>query len=229
MKEDISANLMELRGQIAEACEQCDRDANDITIVAVSKTHSAQAIRIAVATGLTDIGENRIQEAEPKLTEVGHIARFHLIGHLQTNKVKKALALFDVIQSVDSLHLAEEISRHAGEIDRVVECYVEVNTSGEESKYGVAPDQALDLVREVNSLPHIDLTGLMTVGPLTDDQDRVHEAFRLCRDLFKQSRKIAGERFTNLSMGMSDDFRAAIAEGATMVRIGTAIFGPRER
>ena len=227
MKNTISRNLTQLRGQIAEACEQYDRDADDITIVAVTKTHPSAIIRTAVAAGIHEIGESRVQEAEPKIIEVGPIARFHMVGHLQTNKAKKAVQLFDVIQSVDSFRLAWEINRQAGFIDRRIECFVEVNCSGEDQKYGVAPNDCLDLVRQVHAMDNIKLTGLMTIGPLTDDEETIRRAFSLCREQFLKAREIVGDEFDTLSMGMSDDFPWAIAEGSTMIRIGTALFGPR--
>jgi hypothetical protein len=227
MKESIADNLMELRGRIAEACEESDRDAHDITIVAISKKHPPALIRMAVSLGLLDIGESRIQEAEAKIQELGPIARYHFVGHLQTNKVKKAVELFDVIQSVDSLKLAQEISRRAEEAERTIECFIQINSSGEESKHGAPPEQAIDLIRRVNQMPGINLTGLMTIGPLTDDEEKIREAFRLARGLFVQGRDLVGEDFENLSMGMSDDFSLAIAEGATMIRVGTSIFGSR--
>ncbi len=227
MKDLLSRNLMELRGRIAEACEQSNRDADDVSIVAVTKTHPAAVIRTAVAAGLHEIGESRIQEAEPKITELGPIARFHMVGHLQTNKVRKAVALFDVIQSVDSFKLAWEINRQAGLISRTIECYVQLNSSGESHKYGVSPDECLNLVRQAQALDNIKLTGLMTIGPLTDDEEAVLRSFHLCRELFRQARDIADDDFDTLSMGMSGDFALAIAEGATMIRVGTALFGPR--
>ena len=229
MKETISRNLMELRGRIAQACEQYDRDADDIAIVAVTKTHSTAVIKTVVAAGIHEIGESKIQEAEPKITELGPIARFHMVGHLQTNKAKKAVGLFDVIQSVDSFKLAWEVNRQAGLIDRKIECYIEVNSSGESQKFGVAPDECLDLVRKVYALDNIKLTGLMTIGPITDYEETVRGAFRLCRELFDKAKDIAGDDFNTLSMGMSDDFPLAIAEGATVIRIGTALFGPRHQ
>ena len=228
MKVAISDNLRLLHGRIAEACEEYDRDADDIIIVAITKTHPAAAIKTAVAAGIHNIGESRLQEAEPKIKEVGQIGRFHMVGHLQTNKVRKAVEIFDVIQSVDSFKLAEEINRRASEIDRVMECYLEVNCSGEEQKYGVHPDEVLTLINRVRELDHINLTGLMTVGPLTEDEEQIRESFRRCQELFKAGRDIVGEEFDTLSMGMSDDFPLAIAEGSTMIRIGTGIFGPRE-
>lgn len=227
MKHTIADNLRELRGRIAEACEEFDRDADDITIVAVTKTFPADTIQKAVAIGMYDIGESKVQEAELKINQLGHIARYHLVGHLQSNKVKKAVQLFDVIQSVDSLALAQEISRRAGELDRIIECYIEVNSSGEPQKYGISPDKVLDLVEHVKALPNIRLSGLMTVGPLTDDEDKVRDAFKSVHELFHQAQEIAGDQFDVLSMGMSDDFKLAIAEGSTMIRIGTGIFGAR--
>jgi len=228
MKDSITTNLTELHGRIADACEEHDRDTNDITIIAVTKTHSAAVIRTAVAVGLHNIGESRIQEAEPKIHEVGHIARFHLIGHLQTNKVKKAVQLFDVIHSVDSLKLANEISQRAAELNRTIECLVQVNVSGEEKKYGIAPGETIDLVSRVNDLPNIKLTGLMAIGPHTDDENEIRAAFGLGRKLFIDAQSVVGRQFDQLSMGMSNDYPLAIAEGATIIRIGTVIFGARQ-
>lgn len=227
MKHTIADNLRELRGRIAEACEEYDRDADDVTIVAVTKTFPADVIQKAVAVGLFDIGESKVQEAEQKIAELGHIARFHLVGHLQSNKVKKAVQLFDVIQSVDSLALAQEINRRAGEAEREIECYIEVNSSGESQKFGVPPDQTLELIQSVHALPNIKLSGLMTVGPLTEDEDTIRETFRTVHELYKRGQDIAGDEFDVLSMGMSEDFPLAIAEGSTMIRVGTGIFGPR--
>ena len=228
MKEDLSWNLQQLRGRILEACEKYDRDADEITIVAVTKTHPAAVIRMAVAAGLHNIGESRVQEAEAKITEIGPIARYHMVGHLQSNKARKAAELFDVIQSVDSLKLAKELDKYAGEFDRTIECLIQVNCSGEEQKFGVDPEKTIDLVKTVHAMENIDVTGLMTIGPLTDDDEKMREAFRLCNDLFKQAQDIVGDDFEELSMGMSDDLGLAIAEGSTMIRVGTALFGPRQ-
>ncbi len=228
MKDSFSKNSIELRGRILEACELYDRDADDITVVAVTKTHPARIIRTAVAAGYHNIGESRVQEAEAKIVDVGHIARFHLIGHLQTNKARRAVELFNVIQSVDSLKLAEEINRRAAELNRTMECLIEVNCSGESQKFGVPPQDCLELVRRVNDLPNISLTGLMTIGPHVDDPQEIRAAFGRCRELFEQGENIVGDQFDTLSMGMTDDFPLAIAEGSTMIRIGSALFGPRE-
>ncbi|MBI5265963.1 MAG: YggS family pyridoxal phosphate-dependent enzyme [candidate division Zixibacteria bacterium] len=152
-----------------------------------------------------------------------------MVGHLQTNKVKKAVELFDVIQSIDSLRLAHEVSRRAGDLERKIECLIEVNSSGEMQKSGADPADALDLIKAVRDMQNIKLAGLMTVGPLTDSEAAIRRAFVLCRGLFKKGQDIVGEQFDTLSMGMSDDFELAVAEGSTMVRIGTAIFGPRQK
>jgi hypothetical protein len=228
VKDSFSKNSIELHGQILEACELYDRDADDITVVAVTKTHPAGTIRTSVAAGYHNIGESRVQEAEAKIVDVGRIARFHLIGHLQTNKVKRAVELFDVIQSVDSLKLAEEIDRRAAEQGRMMECLIEVNCSGESQKYGVPPEDCLELIKRVNDLANINLTGLMTIGPHVEDEEKIRLAFRQCRILFEQGENFVGDQFDTLSMGMTDDFSLAIAEGSTMIRIGSALFGPRE-
>ena len=227
MKDDFSHNLRELRGQILEACEEYDRDADDITIVAVTKRQPLQIVHMALAAGLHNIGESRVQEAEEKIPRLGGGARFHMVGHLQTNKVKKAIDLFDVIQSVDSLKLAEEIEKEAAKRDRAVECLIEVNCSGEDAKFGIPPNDCIDLVKQVHEFEHIRLAGLMTIAPLTDDKEQIRAAFSRCRELYRQGEDIVGDDFDTLSMGMSSDFALAIAEGSTMIRVGTALFGPR--
>ena len=228
MKDLFAKNLMKLNGQIAEICESCDRDTEDITIVAVTKTFPSTAINMAVASGIFNIGESRLQDAEPKIKEVGQIARYHMIGHLQTNKVKKAVELFDVIQSVDSVKLAEEISKRALEADRVIECFIEVNSSEEPQKNGVPMSEAVEFTQQIKELPHIKISGLMTIGPNTDDKDKIRSAFQACRSLFQELKAIIGDEFIHLSMGMSSDYHIAIEEGSTMIRVGTGLFGERE-
>ncbi len=168
-----------------------------------------------------------MQEAERKIKSLGGIARWHLIGHLQSNKAKKAVELFDMIQAVDSLKLAELINQYAADAGKRVDCLVEINSSGEESKHGLNPQDAIRTIEEVSLLKNIRLSGLMTVGPLTDDEDAIRKAFASTAVLFQKGKTIAGESFRYLSMGMSSDFEIAIEEGANMVRIGTAIFGER--
>ena len=229
MKELINKNLIELRGQIADACEEHDRDTDDIVIVAVSKTFPAQLIKTVIAAGIHDIGESRLQHAESKILELGPIARYHMIGQLQTNKVKKAVSLFDVIQSVGSLKLAKEINRHADEIERTIECLIQINITNNPDQAGVSPSEASKLADQISHMEHISLAGLMTIGPHTDDESDIRTAFAQCRSLFENIRSNADEHFDTLSMGMSNDFRLAIAEGSTMIRIGTGLFGPRQQ
>ena len=197
-----------------------------VTIIAVTKTIGIPQIAEAVEAGITGIGESRVQEAQTKIPELKKRfpdLRFHMIGHLQKNKVKQALPLFDVIQSVDSVELAEEISKRA---EKPVEIFLEVNTSGEESKYGIAPDKVMAVAAAAVRLPNLKVTGLMTIGPLTSDENRVRECFRELREL-RDALKAAGDGgISHLSMGMSGDYALAIAEGSDIIRLGRAIFKP---
>lgn len=228
MFEYIKDNIGVIKDKIASAAKKTGRNPEEITLVAVAKTFSEETTKAAIEYGLTDIGEARVQEAEPKIKSLGRIARWHMIGHLQTNKAGKAVALFDMIQSVDSLRLAEEINRRAGMIQKRMECLVEINSSGEKSKYGVSPDETLALIGNINKMQNINLLGLMTIGPFVNDERLIRKAFRSTKELFKKGQDIVRGSFTILSMGMSDDFEIAIEEGSNMVRIGTAIFGRRE-
>lgn len=225
----IIERISKVRERIRAAAERAGRNPEEIELVAVSKGFPANAIREAVDAGVTKIGENRVQEAEPKITALGPICEWHMVGHLQTNKVKKALQLFDVIQSVDSLHLAEEIQKRAGMMDRRVPVLVEVNTSGEPSKSGFSPEQTLAAIRLLARLDRLQIRGLMTIGPLTDDEQAIRRSFRTLRQLRNviAQEQIDGVQMNVLSMGMTDDFEIAVEEGSTMVRIGRAIFGER--
>jgi len=218
---EIAANLARVRERIARAAERASRSPDDVRLIAVSKTFPADVVTEAIRAGVTDLGENRVQEGAAKIPAVaaaGLHPTWHLIGHLQSNKVKPALDLFDSIHSVDSLELAERISRLAA---KRVTILLEVNTSGEASKFGLPPAEVERVASAVRDLPHIDLAGLMTVGPLAEGPELVRPAFRTLRDL----RDELGLR--ELSMGMSGDFEVAIEEGSTMVRVGRAIFGAR--
>ncbi len=227
MKESFQKNLIELHGRLSNACEKYERDTDDITVVAVTKTHPESVINMAVSAGLHNIGESRVQEAEEKFNKIGHIARYHMIGHLQSNKAKKAVELFDVIQSVDSIKLAKIINSESEKIDRTIDCLIQVNCSGEAQKSGIGPDQCLDLIKQVKILPAINLIGLMTIGPYVEDEEQIRKSYRLCHELFRQGKEIIGNDFDTLSMGMSNDFELAIAEGANMIRIGSSLFGIR--
>ena len=218
---DIAANLRRVRERVDAACRHAGHSPDEVTVVGVSKGFPASAVVEAWQAGLRDIGENRVQEAATKIaaaTAQGARPRWHLVGHLQTNKVKTALGLFDIIHSVDSLHLAEAISRAAA---KPVVVLLELNVSGETSKYGLTPEEVEPALAKVRALPNIDVQGLMTVAPLVDDPEKARPVFRRLRDL---ARALG---LPQLSMGMSDDFEVAVEEGATMIRIGRAIFGSR--
>jgi len=228
MYEYIKDNIDEINEKIADAAARAGRGREDITLVAVSKTHPPEAIKAAVAFGMTDIGEARIQEAVPKIESLGNIASWHMIGHLQTNKVKKAVGPFDMIQSVDSLKLAGEIDRRAAQIDKKIHCLIEINAAEEAAKSGISFDEAPELIEKAAAMDNIELKGIMTIGPLTDGEQLTRRTFRRTRRLFEQEKKIIGDKFDTLSIGMSDDYETAIEEGSNMVRIGTAIFGRRK-
>jgi pyridoxal phosphate enzyme (YggS family) len=205
-----------------------------ITIVVAAKTRSAQEMLEIIEAGAKDIGHNYVQEAEQARAALGPAAarvRWHLIGHLQANKINRALQAFDVMQTVDSLELARAIDARAARLDRVVPVYIEVNSAAEESKSGAAPDfeTLARLARGVCVLEHVRLEGLMTMGPLSAEDDSIRAAFRKTRQLFDRLRalELPGAHLATLSMGMSDSYRIAIEEGATMVRPGTILFGPR--
>lgn len=225
----IADTLRHIEDRIAAACARCGRSEQDVGIVAVSKTVQAARIRAAVDAGISMIGENRVQEAWQKYQQLGKVASWHLVGHLQTNKVKLALEFVDVIEAVDSVHLAEEINRRAEGRQLPVEVFVEVNTSGEASKFGVAPEKAIDLVGEIAGLKNLKLTGLMTIGAFLPEAEKVRPCFTKLRRLREQINAAAIDNIAlqHLSMGMSNDFEVAIEEGATLIRIGRALFGER--
>lgn len=211
---------------MTRALDRSGRSPGAARLLAVTKGISADLAMEAVGLGVTDLGESRIQEAEPKIGIVGVGPRWHLVGHLQTNKAKRAVALFDEIHSIDSERLAQEVARRAAELGRSPVVYVEVNTSGDAAKHGIPPEGAMELTELVASLPPLLLVGFMTIGPLTGGAEGARQAFRRLRGI----RDDAAARGLlpadgGLSMGMSDDFEIAIEEGATIVRVGSALFG----
>jgi hypothetical protein len=227
MSGDLASRLAEVRARIARAAVRCGRDPGSVALVAVTKTVPTERIREAYEAGLRDFGENRVQEALSKMGALPADTRWHLIGRLQTNKINKVLDRFALVQSVDSVGLADGLSKRlAGRVQKVL---LEVNTSGEDSKAGVEPREATEAVRAIRAKPGLALRGLMTVGPLTGDADRRREAFRRLREIFEAVRKAdgTGSGFDVLSMGMSADFEEAVEEGSTLVRVGTALFGER--
>ena len=221
MADDIRSNLERVRERVARAAERAGRRPEDVLLIAVSKTVEAGRIREAVAAGVRALGENRVQEAKAKVSELGHPVPWHLIGHLQTNKVKDALALFDVIQSVDRLEVARECDRRAASAGRVVDTLLEVNVASEPSKGGFGPAEVPAALEALGALDHIRIHGLMAIPPAVERAEDAREWFRQLRGLAER------HGLKELSMGMSADFEVAIEEGATMVRVGTAIFGAR--
>jgi len=222
----ISENLKIVRGKIEEAARRAGKRADDIILICVTKTVGIPLIEEALAAGASDIGESRVRDAEEKFRVIGTRAKWHLIGRLQTNKVKDAVRIFDLIHSVDSLRLAQEISKRAGAIDKTQEILVEVKTSEEAAKYGAAPEEAIALVEKAAVLPNIRITGLMTIAPLVQDAGQARPYFRRLRQLFEAiaARKIDNVSMRHLSMGMTRDFEVAVEEGADMIRVGHAIF-----
>ncbi len=200
-----------------------------VQVVAAAKTRSADEIREAVHAGVALIGENYVQEARAAIAEVGDLARWHFIGHVQTNKVKYIVPLFDMIETLDSMPLAQAVDRLAGRLGRVMPVLVEVNSAQEPQKAGVLPEDVLPFIRQIHTLEHVRVQGLMTMGPFLDDPEGLRPYFRTTRELFGEVAKAAvpGVEMKHLSMGMSDSYPIAIEEGATLVRIGTRIFGPR--
>jgi len=225
----IKDNLNATEQRIGSACARAGRGRCEVTLVAVTKTHTEAEIDEAIKAGVTQVGENRVQEAMAKKPQVTLPATWHLIGSLQTNKAKKALELFYFIQSVDSLHLASELQRRCEQMNKRIGALIEVNTSGETSKHGVSPDAVPDLVAELLKLDRLQLAGLMTIGPglAIDDPQASRPCFGTLRALAEDCRQRFSTPLPHLSMGMSSDFEVGIEEGATMIRVGTAIFGPR--
>jgi pyridoxal phosphate enzyme (YggS family) len=226
----LAARVERVRERIERARERAGRR-DPVTLVAVTKTHPAGAVKDAIAAGVADVGENRVQELEEKVGEVGRDAvRWHLIGHLQRNKAAKALPFFDLLHSLDNLRLAETVSRAAVQQGRTVRVLVQVNTSGEESKGGFGAGDGVDAVGRVCALPGLSVEGLMTMAPLTDDEVVLRRTFRAARALFDDAaRQVPGFVARHLSMGMSNDFEIAVEEGSTLVRVGSVLFGERGR
>jgi pyridoxal phosphate enzyme (YggS family) len=223
----IENRLQTVRSRIAEAATRSGRKAQDITLLAVTKTFPFETLRAAYDAGLRDFGENRVQEALDKIPLLPSDIRWHFIGQLQTNKINKTLGKFVLIHSVESLRLAQALSQRVVGVPQDI--LLEVNTSGEASKSGVEPEAALSTAEAIGQLPNLRLRGLMTVGPLTEDVGKVRDAFKKLKGLFEDIRgkRGTGQDFSILSMGMSGDFEVAIEEGSTLVRIGSALFGSR--
>ena len=244
MVERISRNIDGIRQVVSAIGAARGKDRQEITILAVTKGRTVEQIKEVIAQGIADIGENRVQEALVKYNALPHPPRpalsflkepsddrkggvkWHMIGHLQTNKVKEAVRIFDLIQSVDSLRLARAISKEAGKINKQQDILLEVQTSPEKSKFGLKPQEIPEVFKEISSLPHIEIKGLMTIAPFTDNPEISRPYFKMLRELSEKIdwRWEAGDRKPIVSMGMSGDFAVAIEEGANMIRLGRAIF-----
>lgn len=224
----LASNLAFVRERINAAERRSGRPAGSVTLIGVVKTLSAELIGAAVALGLTDLGENRVQEAEShQLAVARSAARWHMIGHLQRNKAGRALELFDVVHGVDDAELSQVLAKRAQVVARRLPVLIEVNVSGEASKFGVAPDRVAALAGEVVSQASLELLGLMTVGAPVASPEAARPGFARLRELRDQLSRTLGVELPELSMGMSGDYAVAIEEGATMVRVGTALFGAR--
>jgi hypothetical protein len=226
---DLAANLEMLRRRIRAACGRAGRNPDSVTLLAVTKTQPPEVVQAAAKLGLVLFGENKVQEAKAKIPLCPGNLRWHMIGHLQSNKCRDAVELFKMIQSVDSLSLAQEINKRAEQAARTMPVLLEVNVAGEASKFGYRPEQLLAELKELNALPRIEIHGLMTVPPWSPEAEKARPHFRRLREIKVQCEQILGAPLPHLSMGMSGDFEIAIEEGATMVRIGTELFGPRAK
>ena len=241
-KSPLAEKLDEVKQRIAKACAKAKRDVSEVTLVAVTKTAAPEQIREILQLGVGDLGESRVQVLQQRALQVNEFfarqkahdgeglppkLRWHMIGHLQRNKVKPILPLVSVIHSIDSLRLAEEIDQQAAKANRKVPVLMQVNASEESSKFGVAVGASVHLAEQIDSMANVALVGLMTMAPLTDDKEKCRFAFARTREIFEEMKwhKIGGTGLRHLSMGMSNDYEIAIAEGATMVRIGTSLFG----
>ena len=238
----LADKLEEVRGRIAEAAAKAKRDPGEITLVAVTKTAAPEQVREVLQLGIADLGESRVQVLTQRAAQLNEYlsrraihgeggypdkVRWHMIGHVQRNKVKAVIPLVSLIHSVDSLRLAEELDTHSLKLGKRTPVLLQVNASEEPSKYGVAVGAAVHLAEQMDSMPNLQFLGLMTMGPLDVPEAKVRQAFARTREIFEELRwhKIGGTSLRHISMGMSDDFELAIAEGSTMVRIGSALFG----
>jgi len=227
---DVGANYRGILERIATAAAKAERDTREVRLLAASKSQSVDAIRAALAAGVVLVGENYVQEAKEKKRQLMDAnAEWHMIGHLQRNKAKLALELFDIIESLDNLALARELDKEGAKRNKIARAFVEVNLAGEESKAGIAKSKVADLLEQISGLAHIRIEGLMTVPPFRENLEEVRSYFRELRELRDSlsSLHFPNVQLKELSMGMTQDFTVAIEEGATIVRVGTALFGPR--
>jgi pyridoxal phosphate enzyme (YggS family) len=227
----IKENILNIKERISLVCSKINRNLESITIVAVSKGRTEEQIKEVIKEGITDIGENRVQEAlikynEQLRTNNEQRTKWHMVGHLQTNKVKEAVRIFHLIQSVDSLHLAFEIDKQAAKINKIQDILVQVNISGKNNKFGLKPNEIIEVIKEAAKFKNINISGLMTIAPIVDKPQKTRPYFRMLRDLEDEINQLRTMncKLQTLSMGMTDDFEVAIEEGSNMLRLGRAIF-----
>jgi pyridoxal phosphate enzyme (YggS family) len=242
-KSPLAEKLDDVRNRINAAAKEAGRDPKEITLIAVTKTAAPEQIREIVQLGVSDLGESRVQVITQRIPQLNEFLsrqrthgdasavpaklRWHMLGHLQRNKVKPLLPMIDFIHSIDSLRLAEEIEQHAAKVGKKIPVLLEINASEEANKSGVAVGASVHLAEQIDTMSNLALVGLMTMAPFTEDQEKCRFVFTRTHEIFEEMKwhKIGGANFRHLSMGMSNDFETAIAAGATMVRIGTSLFG----
>ena len=227
---DIKENLANVRKNIEDACKKVGRDVSEVTLITVSKTKPLSDLRIAYEEGSRDFGENKVQELVSKIDEMPSDVKWHLIGHLQRNKVKYIAGKVAMIHSVDSYRLAEEINVQAKKNSCVIPILIEINIAGEDTKFGIKPEEAEELIREISELENVKVSGLMTIAPNVANPEENRAYFKAMKDLFVDisSKNIDNVEMKVLSMGMTNDYTVAVEEGATMIRVGTGIFGARD-
>jgi pyridoxal phosphate enzyme (YggS family) len=227
---DIKENLANVRKNIEESCKKVGRDVSEVTMITVSKTKPLSDLRIAYEEGSRDFGENKVQELVSKIDEMPSDVKWHLIGHLQRNKVKYIAGKVAMIHSVDSYRLAEEINVQAKKNSCVIPILIEINIAGEDTKFGIKPEEAEELIREISELENVKVSGLMTIAPNVANPEENRAYFKAMKDLFVDisSKNIDNVEMKVLSMGMTNDYTVAVEEGATMIRVGTGIFGARD-
>ncbi|HTL59729.1 MAG TPA: YggS family pyridoxal phosphate-dependent enzyme [Candidatus Limnocylindrales bacterium] len=225
---DLAENLKRINERITQSCARAGREPRSVRLLAVTKTHPPEMVKQAADLGLTLFGENKVQEAKAKIPLCPGRLHWHMIGHLQSNKCRDAVELFEMVHGVDSLHLAEELNRRAEQASKTMPILLEVNIVGEGSKFGYKPEQLLRELDALNELPRLEIHGLMTIPPWTPLPERVRPIFRRLRELKAECEQALGAPLPELSMGMTGDFEVGIEEGATIVRIGTALFGERK-
>ena len=226
---NITENLAEVEKKIQAACDRAGRDRSSVTLIAVSKTKPVSDIREAMSFGIKVFGENKVQELRDKTAEITEPLHWHMIGHLQNNKVKYLPGMVDMIHSVDNLKLAQEIEKQAAKHDLVMDVLCEVNMAGEDTKFGLPPQECLPFIEQIKDFEHIRIRGLMTIAPYTEDPESNRQYFKGLRELLNKANemKLTKEPMDTLSMGMTGDYEVAVEEGATLIRVGTGIFGER--